>query len=47
MIVNDKRQAQCQGNEFDFSDLKVIILNCTLELSAETFHIIDWVYERS
>lgn len=36
MVFNEK--VLCDGNRFNFSDLKAIILNCTLKLTGEPSH---------
>lgn len=37
-MLNDKQKELCDSHQFDFSDLKAIILNCTLKLTGEPSH---------
>ncbi|NNC72816.1 MAG: flavodoxin family protein [Sphingomonadaceae bacterium] len=38
MMLNDIQEQQCSENTTDFSDLKALILNCTLKKSPEPSH---------
>lgn len=38
MPLNDKQQALCDAHDYDFTDLKALILNCTLKPSGRKSH---------
>lgn len=37
-VLNKNQQKLCENSEYDFSDLKVLIINCTLKKSPEMSH---------
>lgn len=41
MPLNDRQEALCKEHDFDFSDLKAVIINCTLKRSPERSHTDD------
>ena len=38
MVLNEKQEALCDNNQWDFSDLKALFINCTLKKSPEMSH---------
>jgi hypothetical protein len=38
MVVNEKQPVMCASSSWDFSDLKVLFLNCTLKRKPELSH---------
>ena len=38
MELNEKQLKMCEDSKWDFSDLKALILNCTLKKSPEMSH---------
>ncbi len=38
MSLNERQEQLCDASRWDFSDLKVIFLNCTLKRSPELSH---------
>ena len=38
MILNKKQHELCEDEQYDFSDLKALIINCTLKKSPEISH---------
>ena len=38
MSLNDKQKELCESNQTDYSDLKALIINCTLKKSPQTSH---------
>ena len=38
MELNEKQLEMCENSKWDFSDLKALILNCTLKKSPELSH---------
>ncbi|MEC5325323.1 flavodoxin family protein [Aurantimonas sp. A3-2-R12] len=38
MVLNERQEALCAGNETDFSGLSAVILNCSLKRAGEASH---------
>ena len=38
MTLSDRQRSQCEGHDFDFSDLSAVFLNCTLKPSGTPSH---------
>ena len=38
MQLNDKQKELCTQSRWDFSDLRAVVLNCTLKRSPELSH---------
>lgn len=38
MVLNERQEALCAGNETDFSGLSAVILNCMLKRAGEASH---------